>query len=531
MSKQGQVRNIDAHHAKFGYLAHGTHSQPSADSSALNTVLRVIADKAHFDLTQATDLTKTAILQDPELEIKLIQFIRSGKASADEVIRVIRIFECLCSKSELLDRLLRLEGVDHPRIRSKVVLTIGRLVQNAVWLREQLQDPNARVRANAVEALWGVQVEGSEELLLRAALDLDNRVIGNAAYSLYKLGNSKAIPILYSLLRHSDTRFRNTGLWVITQLGDPRFLDFLQTPPNYSLESREAELRVTAQQRLAAYLHSSQFAGKLDIHLSSFKTASHRTRIAKFHCLSPAFDVWFGPSDLNKLSFIIDEGGKQVEDFECRWIDPVEPIFCAAVVPAGLGLRSRSLRALVEEAALGEAVSIFRYLPSSASTLRDNRSWLAERQTISFSNGFSSQSIPVGGNLYETILKGLEKLNNSHGLRHLFLVVDGSVGGKLPANLQKMARISNTVIHASVAEDVHDELAQMLSALSLKSGGTFVRSDSAETLPATVSSVRACHAGSFELCWTGLEKDLADVKIQCISACGYAELAIPKPHK
>ena len=529
MAKPASVANTISHHSKLHHSARGTRNQEIANSNALNTVLKVIADQAHFDLKQASDLTKTALLQDPDLSAKFIKLARQKKVSADEVIRMIRIFECICSKPELLDHLLRLENLDHPRVRSKVVLTIGRLVQNTSWLREQLQDPNSRVRANAIEALWEVQVEGAEELLLRAAFDSNNRVIGNAAYGLYKLGNPKAVPILYSLLRHPDPLFRISGLWVVTQLGDPRFLEYVQMPPAHRVEGeKEASLRATAQQRLAARLWSARFAGKLTLALSSFKMAGMETRFARFSCLSSQPDICFGPPELSKLSFVIEEDGREIEEFECCWMDPVEKISSVIVAPASLSIRSQPLRALTEEATLGEAVSIVRYLPSSTSDVRDNRSWLAESQVIHLSNNFSSQSFPIGNNLYEAILKGLEKLNSSSGPRHLFLIVDRSVEGKLPANMQKLARISNIVIHAIVSEEADDELMQMLSVLSLKSGGTFLRSDSAEPLSAMVNSVRTRHASSCELSWTGFGKDPANTRIRCISGCGYGEITITK---
>ncbi len=527
MVRQNQPAYTFSDGAHLPQLLRGPRQPETANNSDLNVLLNMVADQTAFDLKQASDFARTAALQDPDLEAKLIKAANGVKCSADEVIRIIRILECICPKSQLLSHLLSIEGSFQPRIRSKIVLTIGRLVQNANWLQEQLEDENPRVRANAVEALWEVRIEGASELFLQAARDPNNRVVGNAAYGLYKLGSQRAIPILCSLLANPSKSFWKTGLWAITQLGDPRFLRQLEAPPaGLPEDQEEKKLRELARQRLTARLQASHFAGTIMLDLSSF--TGNETRIAKLSCLSPDSHSCYGQSELNALNFLIEENGRQIEEFECRWIEPAEKISVSIVAPASLSSRGPSLRSLAQQASSGDAVSILRYLPSLQSSGKDVRNLLAEGSAVEVSIGLGSQGSSPLNNFGEAVLKGFDKLTTAAGPQHLFLVVDRSVEAKLSANIRKLARAIKVIIHVVAATDIADELSQALRLLCEKSGGTFLISDSAVVLPALINAVRARYNSSCELSWKGIGKNPSNVLIRCISGCGYGELDITR---
>jgi len=81
-------------------------------------------------------------------------------------------------------RLLPVVGhlVDHRnnRISAKATLFVGRRVQNPSWTAKQLTQPDARVRANAVEALWGVDSPAAAGILEDCSGDRNHRVVGNS---------------------------------------------------------------------------------------------------------------------------------------------------------------------------------------------------------------------------------------------------------------------------------------------------------------------------------------------------------------
>ena len=85
----------------------------------------------------------------------------------------------------ILPSLMRLLRNANPHLRSKAALMIGRGSRSLTWAKRRLTDSDTRVRANAVEALWGMDTPEARELLDAASRDGNNRVAGNAWLGLY----------------------------------------------------------------------------------------------------------------------------------------------------------------------------------------------------------------------------------------------------------------------------------------------------------------------------------------------------------
>jgi HEAT repeats len=152
-----------------------------------------------------------------------------GRASADRVAssQVIRILEQSAGSRDFLPLLIRLLRQPNPYLRSKAVLMLARDTHNVNWVRKTLGDPDARIRANAVEAIWGVDTIESRELLESLRTDANNRVAGNALLGLYQLGETASIPEMIAMARHEDPAFRTTAAWVMGETGHLRFIDAL----------------------------------------------------------------------------------------------------------------------------------------------------------------------------------------------------------------------------------------------------------------------------------------------------------------
>lgn len=107
-------------------------------------------------------------------------------------------------------------------IRATIVSLLGE-TRNAtlrsVFLKA-LQDTNARVRANAVEALSEV-CTGKEllQILAHCVKDRNNRVKANALRSLILLGVAQAAPLLHEMAHHQNPRFRASAAWVLGEVG------------------------------------------------------------------------------------------------------------------------------------------------------------------------------------------------------------------------------------------------------------------------------------------------------------------------
>jgi hypothetical protein len=141
----------------------------------------------------------------------------------------------------------------NPHLRSKAVLMLGRGNRSANWVQSRLLDPDPRIRANALEALWGVESDTARALLLSAAGDDNNRVAGNALLGLYRLGDCRTLTEAVKMAGHASTAFRATAAWLMGETGDERFqapLARLGRDPVAAVRRRA--LKATNQLRTAA---------------------------------------------------------------------------------------------------------------------------------------------------------------------------------------------------------------------------------------------------------------------------------------
>ena len=144
-----------------------------------------------------------------------------GSKAAERVLDLLEATSIGARLVPLIDHLTQ-----HPdvRLRSKAVLLIGQRLQDPRAAEVSLKESNPRVRANAVEALWGADSSAARTLLRQALRDPSNRVMGNAIQGLYCLHDQEVIPHLLGMSADSRPLHRATAAWVMGQTCDPRFL-------------------------------------------------------------------------------------------------------------------------------------------------------------------------------------------------------------------------------------------------------------------------------------------------------------------
>ena len=142
----------------------------------------------------------------------------------------------------LLPKLMALLRSSNHRVRSKAVGLIGRVNQNPDWIRRLMLDPDARVRANLVESLWGTESAGVQEAFWAALKDESTRVSTNALVGLYRIGEAAVFPLVNRRAADSAPELRAAAAWAMGETGDPRFLPLL----TQLLLEREASVRRNA---------------------------------------------------------------------------------------------------------------------------------------------------------------------------------------------------------------------------------------------------------------------------------------------
>lgn len=113
------------------------------------------------------------------------------------------------------------------RLRASLALAWGRLAKLAGEATAWLEDEDPRVRANAVESLWGRSDEQAVSIFTRKLEDTHQRVAANAAVGLYLAGRAESVLALWKMTRHAHPARRAAAVWAIGRTGDARFLPLL----------------------------------------------------------------------------------------------------------------------------------------------------------------------------------------------------------------------------------------------------------------------------------------------------------------
>lgn len=190
--------------------------EPALPDQRVHGVIQaLLGEDAGSDLALVKAVVEDAQSNQPQV---------AGKA----LLRVLNHLEKLVDARRVAPRLLPLLRHPDAKLRSKAVRIIGRCGRNTQWVARQLADPDPRTRANAIEALWGIDDHESRELLRSAAGDSNNRIAGNALLGLYRMGDSSAIGELRKMAAHREALFRLTAAWAMGETGDARFHDALK---------------------------------------------------------------------------------------------------------------------------------------------------------------------------------------------------------------------------------------------------------------------------------------------------------------
>lgn len=285
---------------------------------------------------------------DSLLDMKLIRQLLPQNGSPPAVtgeaqsLRILDLVDAISDGGRVMALLTQLLRHPSPKVRSKVSLLIGRINRNLTWVEQRLLEPDSRVRANSVEALWGLESREACEMFRRALADPDNRVAGNGAVGLYQAGETDSVPAMVGMLSHSDPRFRATAVWAMGQTEDPRFLPYLtshEIKQNAALHKQAHRAAARIRQRVktaeAGPRLSPAISGVTDhgplrrVHFAV--TAGHRI-----------------VTGLRPLEIVLADSGKAIDTFTLLEHREPELISVACIVPSSSGTDDRWTPAITE---------------------------------------------------------------------------------------------------------------------------------------------------------------------------------------
>ncbi len=254
---------------------------------------------------------------------------QASAANGDRILRILNLLEAIGSQSCWNSFQVELMAYPDKVVRSKAALLIGRSSKNADWIVRRLLDRDPRVQANAVESLWGLDGAETKQHFLEALKSKNNRVFGNAALGLYRLGDPTIIHVLLEATQHPEPLFRLSALWAIGQTQDPRFLPALAL----QFKAAQGKLRLAVAGAMSRIRQREQsgvkaIALQMDIGPAAMEPSGKRRLVVTLSC-RPAKNL----SGLKATEFMIWENGSPVEDYHVRLVAPTDHVVTGFIAP------------------------------------------------------------------------------------------------------------------------------------------------------------------------------------------------------
>lgn len=177
-----------------------------------------------------------------------------SQLDSETVLRILDLLDKLSPGSRLILLLNHLTQHADRRIAAKPTLLVGKRIRNRDWLARQLDSSDGRVRASAVEGLWGVHSPAALNSLWASVRDKNNRVVGNALIGLHELGEAGVNEFVRRMIEDPRPPFRWTAAWVMGRIGSNEFTPCLQE----ALKDKELHVRKAAEQALEAIVQHAE---------------------------------------------------------------------------------------------------------------------------------------------------------------------------------------------------------------------------------------------------------------------------------
>ena len=302
-----------------------------------------LCDPALLSLEEEVAIVSEAVAIDPTLDLKLARRFGSGAAPMpDEVaLRVIDLLLVIANNNRVLPLIVKLLHDPNPKLRAKAVRLLARSNMAPKIAERLMTERDARVRANAVEALWGSDTPAARALFREATRDGNNRVAGNALLGLYLLGEVGSIPMILKMAAHPDPLFRATAAWVMERTGNPRFLPLLkQLVRDSGPGTRNRVFRaITSLKQAAARFQESP---RLRVHLLAASTQPDGRRLLR---AAIATETGQAVQNLPATGVVVWENARPIEQFNVRSLPVPERLSVGLFFPEG-GFGDRAIEAL-----------------------------------------------------------------------------------------------------------------------------------------------------------------------------------------
>jgi HEAT repeat protein len=302
--------------------------------AANGMLLQALSDPA-LTRDEALALGRAAKRVDPMVDAALARGLADSMMGDGSVVisDPARLMEILCEIADptrVMPSLMRLLRHPNGYLRSKAVKMIGKGSRSVKWVMGRLSESDPRIRANAIESLWGMETSEARTLLTFAASDANNRVAGNAMLGLYYAGEAAVLAEIAKMAARESALFRATSAWVMGKTGDPRFADALRRLISES-DPTVRKRAFAALSRLKAT--NSQTAVGVEWHVAGRIVAGERLKGTRRAMIAVASDDFRDIPKVAPLQFLLSEGGQYITSYKVSEKNPSEAISVAFVIP------------------------------------------------------------------------------------------------------------------------------------------------------------------------------------------------------
>ena len=200
----------------------------------LPTLFTQLSNPANFTRDQATTLARRLMLVDSALDIRFARQLPARNGNVKDTLegaaaeRALDILDEISPRNRLVPVLSHLTRHPNQKIASKATLIIGKRVSGVAFaIRLMAEETDPRVRANALEAVWGNDSGPVKELFWKHVDDSYHRVAGNAIVGLYLAGEEKVNAVVSKLALDPRQEFRMMAAWTMGRIGNTDFVPTL----------------------------------------------------------------------------------------------------------------------------------------------------------------------------------------------------------------------------------------------------------------------------------------------------------------
>ena len=465
-----------------------------------------------LSLDEAARVVRLASKSDPGFQVHLVAAVMTEIEKAGSSVRsedLAQLMEMLVhavDANRLIPFLAKLCEHGDERIRSKAVLLTGRVARRLPKSMQLLRDVDPRVRANAVESLWGRKDAEAIQFLKEASLDSHHRVAGNALLGLYQAGDLSSIQGIVKMANDTEVGRQLAGIWLLGQTRDPRFVNFVQLALSTStgrqkyallkagrmIKQRRDELMTKPALRMEAVRTERIENGQV---LATFLVFTDEGRI----CM---------PDDILATNAVVMDGEMRIDHLRWAAWGGAENVHAAFLVPMRKGVGESFATQLVSAMELGIsgkrrgdrwAIQKYELIPDS------DASQVAPVEFSDSADSLRTEQLRAAMGASPGLAEGIERLIPMFPAgvdrKYLIMVLDPDLSPtfRAAAGWAERFKRHNVVPHVIACGDICDEAFEGWRQLCAATQGVFLECSHAAELPLALRRISLSLQSCFEI--------------------------------